>query len=412
MKYCLIGKKLSHSYSCDIHSKKGFNYVLKELPPDGVKAFFGAREYDGFNVTIPYKKDAAQLCDVLSVEAEETGSVNIVKNSGGVVYGYNTDVRGVYYMLKRKGVSFKDKRVLIGGTGGAAQTVGYCARKGGAASVRFLSRTGEINYGNCYDIAADTEIFVNATPVGMFPFNDERPVDLSLFPRLTAVFDLIYNPFRTRLLLQAEALGLTFSDGLPMLVEQALAAEDVWLGGFHSEKDTENVLSEIRKEKYNVVLCGMPSAGKSTVGRLVATKLGRKFIDTDETITSTEGFTPAEIIETLGEKAFREKEARAVALAAKNSGAVISVGGGAVISEENVAALKQNGVIVWLKRDLNLLTAQGRPVSRNKGIAALYEERREKYERAADITVDNDGSPDKTAGEVIEKYEDTCNKRG
>ena len=185
----------------------------------------------------------------------------------------------------------------------------------------------------------------------------------------------------------------------------------VW-GGFHSEKDTENVLSEIRKEKYNVVLCGMPSAGKSTVGKLVAAKLGRKFIDTDETITATEGFTPAEIIETLGEKAFREKEARAVALAAKNSGAVISVGGGAVISEENVAALKQNGVIVWLKRDLNSLTAQGRPVSRNKGIAALYEERREKYERAADITVDNDGSPDKTAGEVIEKYEDTCNKRG
>lgn len=412
MKYCLIGKKLGHSYSCDIHCGRGFDYSLNELAENQVEPFFAECRYDGFNVTIPYKKRAAAYSDELSEEARETGSVNTVKNENGKLYGYNTDIGGIYYMLKRKGVSFRDKNVLIGGTGGAAQTVFYCAEKGGAKSVRFLSRSGEINYGNYPQSAADTQIFFNATPVGMYPETDVSPVDLKAFGGLEAVFDLIYNPFDTKLLMQAKGLKLVCSNGLPMLVEQALLAEDIWTGGAHNAEETEAVIREIIKSRGNIVLFGMPSAGKTTIGKLVSEISGRKFIDTDAEIYSVTGRTPAEIIKADGEAAFRDCETTVVKSVSKTSGAVIAVGGGAVIREENVSALKQNGILIRIDRSLTELVSDGRPMTEAKGVFALYEERKNAYERATDAAVKNDRPAGEVAKEIIKIYEDTCYKRG
>ena len=411
MKYCLIGKKLSHSYSCDVHCGRGFDYTLKELDEEQLSPFFAAGGYDGFNVTIPYKKNAAALSDVLSREACETGSVNTVKRVNGKLYGYNTDIGGVYYMLKRKGVSFRDKSVLIGGTGGAAQTVFYCAKNGGAKSVRFLSRSGGINYNNYPQLAGDTQIFINATPVGMYPETYVAPVDLAAFKNAEAVFDLIYNPFLTKLLRQAEKLKLVYSNGLSMLAEQALLAEDIWTGGAHKESETEEVIRGIVKRRGNIVLFGMPSAGKTVLGKLVAGFAGRKFIDTDEEIEKVIGRTPAEIIKADGEAKFREIETAVIKTVAKTSGAVIALGGGAPIKEENVDALKSNGVLIRIDRDLSELITDGRPMSQKKGVLALYEERKEAYDRATDVAVKNDRSAEVVAKEILKAYEDTCYKR-
>lgn len=411
MKYCLIGKKLSHSYSCDIHNERGFSYELKELPLEKLDEFFALREYDGFNVTIPYKKNAAALVDFLSEEAKKIGNVNTVKRVGDKLYGYNTDINGVYYMLKRKGISFNDKKVVICGTGGAAQTVRYCAESGGAKSVVNVSRFGEINYDNCYDIAYDAQIIFNATPVGMYPDTDASPIALERFRHLEAAFDLIYNPFRTAFLQQAEKIGLTCSNGLPMLAEQALVAEDIWSGGSHGEEDTERVIAKLLKERRNIVLFGMPSAGKTTVGKLTAEFLGRRFIDTDAEIEKLTGNTPSQIITEKGEAEFRMVESSVIREIAKENGAVIAVGGGAVIKEENVSALKQNGILFRIERDLSALSVKNRPISQGKGIKALYEERKVYYEKATDEIINNNGIAQTAAKEIVKKYEIVCYKR-
>ncbi len=411
MKYCLIGKKLSHSYSCDIHNGRDFFYELKELPSNMLAEFFASQEYDGFNVTIPYKKNAAALVDFLSEEAEKIGNVNTVKRVGDKLYGYNTDINGVDYMLKRKGITFKGKKVVICGTGGAAQTVRYCAENGGAKSVVNVSRSGEINYDNCYDKASDVQILFNATPVGMYPDIEESPVELARFRYLEAAFDLIYNPFRTAFLQQAEKIGLTYSNGLPMLVEQALAAEDIWSNCKHKEEDTEIVIAKLLKERTNVVLFGMPSAGKTSVGKITAEVLGRRFIDTDAEIEKLTGNTPSQIITDKGEAEFRRIESSVIREVAKGNGAVIAVGGGAVIKEENVSALRKNGLMFRIDRDLSSLSMKNRPISQGKGINALYEERKEYYRKATDEIVSNDGLIENTVKEIVKKYEAACYKR-
>lgn len=411
MKYCLIGKKLSHSYSCDIHNAKGYDYVLREIAESDLDEFFSKREYDGFNVTIPYKKRAAELCDFLSCEASETGSVNTVIKRDGKLYGYNTDIGGAEYMIARKGISLKDKVVLIAGTGGAGQTAVYCAEKAGAKKILVLSRSGDINYDNCYEKAADAEIFINATPVGMFPDTDGAPIDVGGFKRLIVIFDFIYNPFKTRLLAEAEKRGLVCSNGLPMLVEQALLAEDIWTDKTHTAEDVEKVVADITVKRGNIVLCGMPSSGKTVVGKAVAEILNREFVDTDDEIIKTTNKTPSEIITESGEKAFRDIETEIVKRVAKKSGAVIATGGGAVLKTENVEALKQNGALILIDRDLNLLTNKNRPLSQSKGIAALYEERKGIYEKVKDARVSNNGELRDTVKGVIKAYEDTCNKR-
>ena len=400
MRYCLIGERLSHSYSVEIHKGRGINYELKEVPRGGLADFI-KEGYDGFNVTIPYKKEIIPFLDGVDESAEKIGAVNTVVRRGGKYIGYNTDIEGMRYALSRKNICLTDHNVMILGSGGAACTAQALCDAEGAKSCVTVSRSGEINYENCYGLK-DTDIIINATPVGMFPNIGETPIDLSCFNNLKGVFDCIYNPFNTALILQAKKLGIKCSDGLPMLVKQAIEAQKLW--GIDNADNTEEIINSLYADKLNIVLVGMPSSGKTTVGKLVAEISGKKFIDTDAEIFNATGKTPAEIIETSGEKAFRNIETETVNKIAVGTGAVIATGGGAVLRGENVSALKANGVIFYVKRDLSLLSAENRPLSQSGGIARLYGERKALYERAADFVVENDGKKADCANEIASVF--------
>lgn len=401
MRYCLIGERLSHSYSAEIHAFRGLDYALREVPKEKLGDFI-KEGYDGFNITIPYKKEIIPFLDGLDEGAKAIGAVNTAVKRDGGYYGYNTDIEGMRYALSRKNIFLRDKRVMVLGTGGAALTAETLCKAEGAKGCVAVSRSGAVNYGNCYGLK-ETEIIINATPVGMYPNLGISPVDLAAFPNLSGVFDCVYNPFNTAFIMQAKKLGVPCSDGLPMLVKQALEAQKIW-GVYSDRDDTEEIIDALYREKLNVVLCGMPSSGKTTVGKIVADILGKKFIDTDAEIYNTTGRTPAEIIEIDGEKAFRDIETETIKKVSTFSGAVIASGGGAVLREDNVCALKANGVMFYLKRDLSLLSAANRPLSKNGGIERLYEKRKAFYESAADFTVKNDGEKRVAAESIARKF--------
>ena len=408
MRYCLIGEKLGHSYSKEIHNKLGVEYDLVELRRDEIENFVKNQRYCGFNVTIPYKKDIISYLDELDDSAKISNAVNTVLVKSGKLKGYNTDISGMDYMISRKGVSLEGKNVLILGSGGTSNTAQTLSRLNGAKTVNVVSRNGSINYQNCYDIK-DAEIIINTTPVGMYPNVNESLIDLSRFDNLIAVFDCIYNPFKTKLLCQAENLGLTFSDGLSMLVRQAIIAEEIW-----SEKDfssiTEKVIDKMRFDMANVILYGMPSSGKSTLGLEVSKILNREFIDLDEYITNKVGKSPKELIIERGESAFREIEHECAKEVAKLSSKVVSLGGGTVLNSKSVDALKQNGVLIYVKRDLESLSLDDRPLSLKNGVFKLYEERKTIYESVKDGEIDNNSSVLDGAKEIVKVYEIACNK--
>ncbi len=401
MKYCLLGEKLSHSFSKEIHNSLGLDYVLKEVSPCMIGDFALSREFAGYNVTIPYKKTIMGYLDWVSSEAKAIGAVNTVKVVDGKLYGYNTDVLGFLYTVKRKGISLKDKTVMVLGTGGASNAVKYVLESENAKEIIIVGRNSEINYQNCYEIKG-VDVIVNATPVGTSPDFESSPIDLLKFSNLVAVFDLIYNPQKTALIKQAESLGLIYSNGLPMLIEQALCAQDIWLDKTHDYSLTEKILNDISKQKLNICLTGMPSSGKSTIGKLLAKELNREFLDLDDEIFIAKNKTPAEIINESGEKFFREIETEVLKKVLAKSGAVISLGGGAFTSEKNRRLISQNAISVYIKRDLALLETKNRPLSVKKGVETLYNERKSFYE-TADITVNNNGEIETAVKEIIAK---------
>ena len=388
MKYCLIGEKLSHSFSCEIHNKCGLDYSLVEVPKGKLSDFL-KEGYDGFNVTIPYKKDILPFLDVIDSGAIDIGAVNTVVKKEGKLFGYNTDFSGMQFALKRKGISIIDKNVLILGTGGTSNTAIAVCKAEKAKSIITVSRSGNINYSNCYDLR-DTEVIINATPVGMYPNINDSSIELKRFPNLKGVLDCVYNPLNTALLLQAKELNIPYSNGLPMLVKQAIDAEKIW--GYNNDIKTETIINDIYKEKMNAILIGMPSSGKTTIGKELAKKLSKKFIDTDDEIEKNTGRTPSDIIETDGEKAFRDIETQVIKSISGENGLIIATGGGAILREENVNYLKANGLVLYIKRDLELLTSKNRPISKSKGVYELYSERKSFYEKSADFTLENNGS--------------------
>lgn len=409
MKYCLIGEKLGHSYSREIHEATGLSYELTEVSKDALSNFFKNNKYDGFNVTIPYKKDVIPFMTGISDVAELSGAVNTVINKNGRFYGYNTDVDGMKYMITRKGVCLKGKHVLILGSGGTSNTAKTLCKIEKAKSVAIVSRNGKLNYQNCYDLQ-DTEIIINATPVGMYPNVENKPIDIKKFKNLKAVFDCIYNPFLTEMLKDCKEAGITYSNGLSMLVKQAMLAQDIWTGKRSDNDAVEKIIAKMRAEKGNIVLFGMPSCGKSTIGKKVAEILNREFIDTDELITTLNGKTPSAIINEQGVETFRNLESAAIKSVANKSGKVISLGGGAILKQENVDALKRNGILIYVKRNLELLSEENRPLSQKYGVEKLYNERRFAYENSADCVVENNGELNDAVKGVIKEYEDTCNK--
>jgi shikimate dehydrogenase len=404
--YGLLGRKLGHSWSVPIHAALGCaGYRLYELEPEKLAAFLRRTDIGGLNVTIPYKRDVMPLCDEIDPAAADIGSVNtLVRGADGKLRGYNTDIDGFCYMARRAGIGFAGKKVVVLGSGGASLTAQAAARREGAQEITVISRSGPDNYGNL-DRHADAEIVVNTTPVGMYPGNGAAPVDLSAFPRCEGVLDVIYNPRRTALLLQAEALGIPCCDGLPMLVAQAKTAEERFFGKPISDEENERILSQLRREMGNIVLIGMPGSGKSSIGQLLADLTGREAVDIDQKIADRAGCSIPEIFAQGGEAAFRALEREETAKAGALTGKILLTGGGVVKTPENYGALRQNGRVYHLLRDLNVLPTDGRPLSQGADLAAMWRQREPLYRAFRDVSMDNNGPAAETAQAI---WRDFC----
>ena len=412
MHYGLLGRSLGHSWSAPIHRALGCpDYRLWEAEPEDLPAFLQREDIGGFNVTIPYKREVMPFCQELDAGAQAIGSVNtIVRGADGKLRGYNTDLGGFRAMARRAGIAFAGKKVLVLGSGGASLTVRAAARLEGAGEVAVISRAGPDNYGNLAERHGDAQILVNATPVGMWPQVEERPVDLALLPRLEGVLDLIYNPLRTNLVLQAQERGIPCCGGLSMLVEQAAAAEELFFGRSFPAGTGDAILQRLWQGRANLVLVGMPGCGKSTVGRALAEQTGRPFIDLDGEIVRRAGKAIPEIFREDGETAFRELESRALAEVCGQSGQIIATGGGAVLRPENRAAMRRSGRVYFLRRELERLPTQGRPLSQAGDLREMYRARLPLYQAAADAEADNDSSgPEETARTI---WRDFCAHSG
>lgn len=413
MKYGLIGNPLGHSHSPYLHGKFGIDgYELHPLGKDELEEFFKRREFSSVNVTIPYKRDVMPLLDDIDPTAAECGAVNTVVNNGGKLTGYNTDVFGMDFALKAAGITLNGKKVVVLGSGGTSHTACTLARNSGAERVTVVSRTGEFNYDNLH-LLSDAQVIVNATPVGMYPAIDARPVDLDKFPAVEGVFDAVYNPLRTEFVLQAQRKGIKHASGLLMLSAQAAAAAKIFKEGKYVPftPDTEDgkaaicACRDLEEKLTNVVLCGMPSSGKTTVGKLLAGMLGKTFVDTDEEICKATGKTIPEIFAEGGEPVFRKAESDVVREVAARQGLVIATGGGALLNPKNAELLKANGYGVFLERDIELLSTEGRPLSKDaETLRKMYLERLPIYKNFADCEADNNGCAEITAATVKEKY--------
>lgn len=397
----LLGRKLSHSYSPQIHNVLGnYSYKLFEVEPDHLDTFFRETPFTGINVTIPYKKAVIPYCTDLSDRAKKLGAVNtIVHRADGSLVGHNTDYFGFCSMLQKSGLTVSGKKVLVLGSGGASATVVAVLTECGADPV-VISRSGENNYDNLH-IHADASVIVNATPVGMFPDVDNSPVDLQVFPKLEGVLDLIYNPARTKLLLQAEQMGLVTENGLWMLVAQAKESAEWFTGNKIGDAVIRKIHADLRLQMENLILVGMPGCGKSTVGRILAEKLQKVFVDADSEIINVAGMPIPKIFETSGETGFRKLETQVLSQLGKRSGNVIATGGGCVTREENYPHLHRNGTVIWLKRDLDKLPTEGRPLSKAGELDKMFAARKPLYEKFSDLTVENDLEPNSTADKII-----------
>ena len=390
MSYGLLGNSISHSFSPKVHNLLGdYSYRLFDVPESDVDSFMRSKEFSGINVTIPYKERVMSYIDELSEEARQIGCVNtVIKRPDGSLYGHNTDCYGFTEALKSANINPSGKKCLVLGSGGASKMVQYALPKLGAREVVVISRSGENNYENL-DRHYDAELIVNTTPVGMSPNNSAAPISLAPFKALTGVMDLIYNPLKTRLLLEAERLGIPFVNGLYMLVAQAKAAAELFMGESIPDEKIGKVTAKIAERTRNIVLVGMPGCGKSTIAEMLAQKLWRDLIDTDVLVKKySYGLTPEEVIETDGEAAFRRMEAAAVREAGRKTGMVIATGGGVVVTPENFDELRQNSIVIFLNRPVAELATAGRPLSEGgKSNVRLYNTRLPLYQAISDIEI-------------------------
>ena len=422
-KYGLIGKTLVHSYSKEIHEALGrYQYQLFSLAEDEMPDFINARDFRGLNVTIPYKKDVIPLCDEVTDLARGIGAVNTLfwKNASGtgasesisqedkILVGHNTDYEGFLYAASRAGIDFEGKGVLILGTGGTSLMARRAAADQNAAKIYIASRHPEtdppsgselqnagilstVSYDQLPEIAESIDVIVNTTPVGTFPNNMQQVIRLKDFPGCQAVIDVIYNPFKTALLLEAEKLGLKYTNGLPMLVAQATAAAGYFLGTPGAfQKENQRIIKAMKQQMGNIVLIGMPGTGKSIIGKLLAELTGKTLQDTDAKIEEEAEMTIPEIFEKEGEAGFRDRESAICKKLGKERNLIIATGGGAILRPENVTALRQNGTLVHITRSIDKLPTRGRPLSKNiEALKKMEAQRMPLYKSAADITFRN-----------------------
>ncbi len=404
MKCGLLGRTLAHSYSPQIHAHFGnYAYQLFEKEPEELEAFLQTGDFTGINVTMPYKTDVIPFCSELTDRATQLGAVNtLVRKPDGGLIGHNTDYFGFYSTIMRMGLSVSGKKVLVLGSGGASRTAVAVLKELGAEVV-VISRAGENNYKNLH-LHQDAAVIVNATPVGMYPYTGVSPVSLDLFPGLEGVLDIVYNPARTQLLLDAEARNIPCENGLWMLVAQAKEAAQWFTGNPIDDCIIETIHRKLRRQMENIVLIGMPGCGKTTVGQLLAEKTGKQFVDADAYIEESAGISIPEIFQKEGEAGFRARETQALSQLGQRSGLVIATGGGCVTREENYPLLHQNGRICYLKRDISALPTDGRPLSQAGHLEEMYKIRKPLYERFADWSVVNDGTPVETAEAILKGW--------
>ena len=403
MRYGLIGGRLAHSHSPAIHNMlSDYEYSLYPLTPDELPGFLRSSDIGGLNVTIPYKVEVMKYCASLTGEAQRIGSVNtLLYDKNRRITGHNTDYEGFLYLVQRAGLTLQDQKVVILGSGGTSRTVHVAAQDAGAREIVVISRQGENNYQNLFP-HADADILVNTTPVGMYPELHGCPVSLDVFDSLSGVLDVVYNPLRTRLILEAKERGIPAEGGLPMLVAQAHASAEQFSMRRVPRERVEEIITVLTKELSNIVLIGMPGAGKTEIGQKLAARTGREFLDIDELVEREAGMSIPDIFDLEGEAGFRAREEAVVAESARECGRVIATGGGAPMFKENRTLLRQNGRIFHIERELNLLATNGRPLSKN--LAAMYEKRAPVYRAFADETIRNTGTVDDAVTAILQAY--------
>lgn len=417
MEYGCIGKKLPHSFSKIIHEKIGdYSYKLVELTEDELPVFMEKRDFKAINVTIPYKEAVIPYLYELSDTAKSIGAVNTIVNRDGRLYGYNTDFYGMTALIKKNNIDFNGKKVAVLGTGGTSKTAAAVAKSLGAKSVIKVSRSkteNTVTYDELYENNADTDIIINTTPVGMFPQIYASPVDLSRFTSLSGVIDAVYNPLETKLVADAKSRGISSESGLYMLVAQAIKAYEIFMDKTAPENLLDDIFNDVKANKQNIVLIGMPGSGKTTIGQAVAEKLGRDFIDTDIEIKKNIKIEISDYFSQYGEEKFRDIETQVIKDISTRSGAVIATGGGAVLKQENVDALKMNGIIYFLDRPLEqIVPTSDRPTaSSREAIEKRYSERYGIYKSSADKSVTVTGVVNDAVKQIESEhfnYENSC----
>ena len=411
MHYGLIGEKLGHSFSAEIHQVLKSNpYALVELSKDELDAFFAAKDFSAINVTIPYKTAVIPYLSYVDEAANEIGAVNTVVNKNGELWGYNTDFYGLSALISHAEITLQNKKVAILGTGGTSKTALAVAKSLGAKEVLLVSRNtgdGVITYQELTNFHTDIEVLINTTPVGMYPNTEATPVDVSVFAKLSGVIDAIYNPLCTQLILDAQKRGIPAEGGLYMLVAQAVRASELFLNCTYEADTAEHIYRSILKKTENIVLSGMPGAGKSTVGKRLAQELNRPFFDLDEEIVRIAGRSIPEIFATNGEAAFRNLETMVLReVLANQKGIVLATGGGAVLRDENVNLLRRNGKICFLDRPVKaLFPTSDRPLANTEeAIRRRYQERYERYCTTADYRIDADASPEEVVRRTRKEF--------
>ena len=410
MKYGLIGEHLTHSFSKAIHEQIGdYVYEIKEIEPQNVQGFMEKRDFCAINVTIPYKETVIPYLDYIDDSARQIGAVNTVVNRNGKLYGYNTDYFGMLALINKVGVEIKDKKVLIIGTGGTSKTATAVIKDLGAKKIIYVSNVESeiaLTYEQVYESHTDVEVIFNTSPVGMYPKNDTMPIDLEKFPMLEGLIDVVYNPIKTNLVLKARGLGVNAQGGLYMLGAQAVYAYEHFVSKTVDKSLCDKAYKSVLSQKDNIVLTGMPSSGKSTVGKVVASKTGKTFVDTDSLIVDKIGMEIPKYFELYGEAQFRCVESEVIKEISAKNNLVIATGGGAILKADNVRFLKQNGEIYFLDRSLeNLMPTGDRPLSSSKeALEKRYNERYHIYCSTADVKIDGNGTAKEVANLIYGEY--------
>lgn len=410
MKFGLIGEHLTHSFSKIIHEKiADYVYEIKEIAPQDLDSFMKKKEFNAINVTIPYKQDVIPYLDYIDDSAKKIGAVNTIVNKDSKLYGYNTDYFGMMSLINKVGVNIKDKKVLIIGTGGTSKTAKAVITDMGAKEIIFVSNSQvkfAYSYEEVYKNHTDVEVIINTSPVGMYPKNDGKPIDLSEFPKLEALIDVVYNPIRTNLVLDTQNRKLKAQGGLYMLVSQAVYAYEHFMDTSVDKKLCDTIYNDIFKDKLNIVLIGMPSSGKTTIGKILAEKTGKIFVDSDDEIIKRIGMDIKSYFNKYGEKSFREVESEVIKDISTKNSQIIATGGGAILNCDNVRRLKQNGIVYFLDRSLeNLTPTSDRPLSSDiETLKKRYEERYPIYLASADIIVDGNSTVQNVADTIYGEY--------